>query len=140
MLKSSTDGLPEMSRQVPYGSFEDGLILQILNKIPDIFDDFVLELVRYNTLAEERPDFGSMRLPWIFYDQPLIEVYWSCLCRMYGQVYLRHWPRDYVYDYIPYENISLAVQHVTRHVRQIFPSTWDYSDSPVLHLKNIAFD
>ena len=65
-----------MSRQRPYGTFEEAYILQMLNRVPEVLDEFVLVMISYEHLLNQMPSLNEIKLPFIFCDEPLIKEYW----------------------------------------------------------------
>ena len=127
-------GRSSMSRQRPYGTFEEGYVIQILDRIPEDFDDFILITILNEKRINENPVWKQIGFPFIFEDSPLIEEYWYGLCRMYGEIF-----EDKDANYILAENFRLLVDHLIDIVHSLFPPTWNYSDEPIISFDEIKF-
>lgn len=124
-----------MSKQRPYGTFEEAYVIQMLTRIPEVFDDLVLSLIDADILLDKVPAWRYIQLPFRFYDEPLICEYWNGLCRMYGSVF--------TFDrmnYILAENLDLCIYHLVDLIDYIFPPGWNIiRDKPILSLDEIQF-
>lgn len=123
-----------MSRQRPYGTFEEGYVIQILDRVPEDFDEFVLEMIRFEKFIKTHSNIEFVGLPFIFTDSPLIREYWYCLCRMYGEITI---PKEN--NYILAENFPLLVDHLIDILHSIFPPAWNYRDEPIISFDEIKF-
>lgn len=128
-----------MSKQRPYRSFEEAYLEQTLIKNPEEFDEFVLELIKFNILADTDPNFYEMRLPYIFSDAEFVKIYWYCLCRLFGEVYTEYQGALNWSNYIPKENLEMALEYTIEIIRIIFPPSWDFSKNQILTFKDIDF-
>lgn len=123
-----------MSRQRPYGTFEESYMIQMLDRIPEVLDEFVLSMIEFKKLSYRIHNLKIIRLPFIFCDEPLIREYWYGLCRMYGDVYgIKE------NNYILAENIDLCVDHIIDLIKESFPPAWDFGNKPILSLYEINF-
>lgn len=127
-----------MSRQRPYGTFEESYIIQMLDRIPEVLDDFVCGMIRsmieFENLSDRVHDLKKIHLPFIFYDEPLIREYWYGLCRMYGDICTIK-----ENNYILAENIDLCVDHIIDLIKESFPPAWNFENKPILSLYEINF-
>jgi len=127
-----------MSKQRPYGTFEEAYMIQMLTRIPEVLDDFIFSLIDLNDLLNKIDplfSFKYIQLQRRFYDEPLICEYWKGLCRMYGHVS--------VYDeanYILAENFNLCIEHLVYLINDAFPPGWNViQDEPILSLYDVEF-
>lgn len=124
-----------MSKQRPYGTFEEAYMIQMLTRIPEVLDDLILSLIDANILLYKVPAWRYIQLPFRFYDEPLICEYWNGLCRMYGHISVCD--QD---NYILAENLDLCIEHLVDLIDYVFPPGWNIiREKPILSLHEIQF-
>lgn len=126
-----------MSRQRPYGDFEEAYIDLMLNNAPKELDDFILYLIyASNTdLLCYRNNDNFLRFmgaidylcdqvyfPFMFYHNEYLETLWMCLCRMYGEVCGDDVVRNSLSEsYIPISNIKMALDDLRWYIDEVWP-------------------
>ena len=97
-----------MSRQRPYGTFEEAYILLLNTSNSELYKEFVQQLKGFDELGKQGKT-NRMRLPakFLLNHQEYIP-FWQCLSRMYGEIFAE--PSE---SYIYTENISMLIEVLT---------------------------
>lgn len=125
-----------MSKQRPYGTFDEAYTLIIMKITPNKFNRFIEDLI--NTMV----NIDQSKYPLIYADMLLYRTYpryiinfWLCLCRMYGEMDVMEPVSSYIYT----ENTQLILEYIKDLIYQIFPPDWDLSDRPIITYAQIGF-
>ena len=126
-----------MSRQRPYGDFEEAYIDMMLNNAPRALDDFLIYLIYASNVDllcyrnndnflwfKSAIDYSNDQVyfPVIFYRNEYLQMLWLCLCRMYGEVCGDHVLRCSIFkSYIPISNIEMALDDLRYCIDRVWP-------------------
>jgi hypothetical protein len=126
-----------MSRQRPYGDFEEAYIDLMLNNAPKELDDFILYLIyasNVDSLSYRSNDnflrfkgaidysYDEVHFPMVLYNSEYLHALWMCLCRMYGEVCGDHMLRRSLFrSYIPISNIKMALDDLRWYIDKLWP-------------------
>ena len=125
-----------MSKQRPYGTFEEAYALIIMEITPNKFNRFIEDLI--NTMINiDQSEYPSMYADMLFYrTYPRYVIdFWLCLCRMYGEMDVM----EPAFSYISTRNTQLVIEYIKDLIYQIFPPDWDVSDRPIMTYNQIGF-
>ena len=126
-----------MSKQRPYGDFEEAYIDLMLNNAPKELDDFVLYLIyasNVDSLCYRNNNnflwftgaidysYDRVYFPVIFYHTRYLQALWICLCRMYGEVCGDTVSCSSLFEsYIPRANIKMALDDLRWYIDELWP-------------------
>ncbi len=96
-----------MSKQRPYGSFEEAYILWLINNDNKTYKRFIKNCRGFEDLGKQGKT-KRMRLPAIFLeDYKEYILFWQCLCRQYGEMFMIA-SDSYIYT----DNLSMMLEYL----------------------------
>ena len=101
-----------MSKQRPYGTFEEAFYNELVTRHFEDFDELMLDITYFHYVNNQNRDITSMVLPWKYIfgthgKNHIIVIFWQCLCYQWGEC-----SSNITESYIPSKNLDMLIDDV----------------------------
>ena len=117
-------------------TFEESYFKLLIRTSPEEFENFIRNLL-YILSVIDRNKYSKIIIKPIFFEifEHVTQYYWLCLCDIYGEIDKTNIKKSYVLV----NKADLLTRHLKDIIYKVFPSNWEYSDKPILSLREVNF-
>ena len=103
-----------MSKQRPYGNFEEAYLSILMNFYKNDLDALINKITSF-----DKKYIDAIIPSDFFYNKPHIKFFWLCLCYMYGEIDNTSSEHFIKTAYIPKENICICLDDIEYAIERI---------------------